>query len=259
MSDLHVEWSGSGPPLVLLHGWAMHGGLLAPLVPALSTKFHVAVVDLPGHGHSAAMPVASLDDVVSELAARFADTGLPLRVLGWSMGAAVALRWARLAPQEIARLVLVGATPRFVAAPDWPHAMEPETLARFGDELAVAYRLTLQRFLTLQMQGSDAGRAALHELRGALFARGEPGAENLRAALAMLQAIDLRDDASHVVAPTLIVSGNRDTLTTAAAGAWLAAAMPAARQVIINGAAHAPFLSHRHAFDAAVLPFLDEY
>lgn len=259
MSDLHVDWSGSGPPLIVLHGWAMHGGLLAPLVPALSTRFRVAVVDLPGHGHSAAMPVASLDDVVSELATRFVDAGLPLRVLGWSMGAAVALRWARLAPRQVGRLVLVGATPRFVASSDWPHAMAPATLARFGDELAVAYRLTLQRFLTLQMQGSDAGRAALHELRGALFARGEPGAENLRCALAMLQAIDLRDDASHVIAPTLIVSGDRDTLTTAAAGAWLAGAMPAARQAIISGAAHAPFLSHRQAFDAAVLPFLDEY
>ena len=62
-----------------------------------------------------------------------------------------------------------------------------------------------------------------------------------------------------VGAPALIVSGDRDTLTTAAAGAWLAAAMPTARQVVINGAAHAPFLSHRPAFDAAVLPFLDEY
>lgn len=259
MNNLHVERSGGGPPLVLLHGWAMHGGLLAPLVPALSTKFQVAVVDLPGHGHSAAMPVTSLDEVVTQVASRFADNGLPLRVLGWSMGAAVALRWARLAPQQVARLVLVGATPRFVAAPDWPHAMAAATLDRFGDELAVAYRLTLQRFLTLQMQGSDTGRAALQELRGALFARGEPGAVNLRAALAMLRAIDLRDDATHVIAPALIVSGNRDTLTPAAAGAWLAAAMPAARQVLIDGAAHAPFLSHRQAFDAAVLPFLDEY
>lgn len=259
MNNLHVERSGSGPPLVLLHGWAMHGGLMAPLVPALSTKFEVAVVDLPGHGHSAAVPVASLDEVVSQVASRFADSGLPVRVLGWSMGAAVALRWARLAPQQVARLVLVGATPRFVAAPDWPHAMAPATLDRFGDELAAAYRLTLQRFLTLQVQGSDTGRAALHELRGALFARGEPGADNLRAALAMLRTIDLRDDATRVIAPTLIVSGNRDTLTTAAAGAWLAAAMPEARQVRIDGAAHAPFLSHRQAFDAAVLPFLDEY
>ena len=57
MSELYVEWSGSGPPLVLLHGWAMHGGLLAPLVPALSARYRVAVVDLPGHGYIVVMRI----------------------------------------------------------------------------------------------------------------------------------------------------------------------------------------------------------
>ena len=52
-------------------------------------------------------------------------------------------------------------------------------------------------------------------------------------------------------------SGAPVTNRAGAAGAWLAHAMPAARQVTITGAAHAPFLSHRSAFDAAVLPFLD--
>ena len=256
MSELYVEWSGSGPPLVLLHGWAMHGGLLAPLVPALSARYRVAVVDLPGHGYSAAQRLTSLDAMVDSLAAQFASTDGSLRVLGWSMGAAVALRWARTVPAQMAQLVLIGATPRFITASDWPHAMEAATLARFGDELALAYRLTLQRFLTLQVQGSDAGRAALHALRGALFARGDPDPDNLRAGLSVLQDLDLREDVALVTAPTLVVSGERDALTAAAAGAWLAATMPVARHVTIAGAGHAPFLSHRDAFDAAVLPFL---
>ena len=42
-----------GPPLVLLHGFALHGGFFSPLVPALSKKHRVHVVDLPGHGFSA--------------------------------------------------------------------------------------------------------------------------------------------------------------------------------------------------------------
>ena len=46
-------------------------------------------------------------------------------------------------------------------------------------------------------------------------------------------------------------------VTPDAAGAWLAAAMPHARHVVIPGAAHAPFLSHRAAFDVAVTEFLD--
>lgn len=256
MNELHVEETGCGPPLVLLHGWAMHGGLFTSLVPALAVRYRVAVVDLPGHGHSATVPLRSLDDAMQVLDARFRDAHEPLRVLGWSMGGALALHWARHEPARIERLVLVGSTPRFITASDWPHAMAPATLQRFGDELAVAYRLTLQRFLTLQVQGSDSGRAALHALRDALFARGEPSPQHLRDALVMLRSIDVRDDLPHIAAPTLVVAGERDTLTPAAASAWMATALPDARLVTIPGAAHAPFLSHRAAFDAAVLPFL---
>src|SRR6476646_11598564 len=52
MSDLHVEVIGQGPPLVLLHGWAMHGGVFAPLVARLRDRYTLHVVDLPGHGLS---------------------------------------------------------------------------------------------------------------------------------------------------------------------------------------------------------------
>ena len=50
--SLHVDIIGSGPPLVLLHGWAMHGGIFAPLVETLRKQRTLYVVDLPGHGHS---------------------------------------------------------------------------------------------------------------------------------------------------------------------------------------------------------------
>ena len=38
MNALHVDITGEGPPLVLLHGWAMHGGIFAPLVQALRAR-----------------------------------------------------------------------------------------------------------------------------------------------------------------------------------------------------------------------------
>ncbi len=67
MSALHVESVGAGPPLVLLHGFALHGGLFAPVVPQLARTHRVHVVDLPGHGHSAG-GAASLDEMTSAVA-----------------------------------------------------------------------------------------------------------------------------------------------------------------------------------------------
>ena len=258
--QLHVESVGSGRPLVLLHGWGMHGGLFAPVLTDLARHHRVHVVDLPGHGHSASPPPGrplSLDGIVAALEGALHHETAPLAVLGWSLGGAVAMRWAALRPNRIASLVLVATTPSFVARDDWPHAMRDETLQKFGDELRAAYRLTLQRFLTLQTQGSEGGRATLGALRHQLFARGAPTAAALDQSLELVRGIDLRTLATTIGAPTLVVAGDRDTLAPRAAGAWLAEALPNARFAEIPGAAHAPFLSHREAFLAIVAPFLD--
>ena len=49
---MHIESIGHGPPLVLIHGWAMHAGIFAPLTARLAEHFEVFLVDLPGHGRS---------------------------------------------------------------------------------------------------------------------------------------------------------------------------------------------------------------
>ena len=75
---------------------------------------------------------------------------------------------------------------------DWPHAMAEATLARFGDELHVAWKLTVQRFLALQVHNSEHGRATLAAMREQLWARGEPSRPALAATLAVLATADLR-------------------------------------------------------------------
>ena len=258
MSRLHVESVGAGPPLVLVHGWAMHGGLWSPLVAHVARRFRVHVVDRPGHGHSATVEPFTLDAIAAELRHAFDTESERALVVGWSLGAFVAMTWALAAPERIARLVLVGATPRFVAAVDWPHAMACDTLRRFHDELRVAYRLTLNRFLALQVHGSEHGRAALSAMRAQLFARGDPSAAVLESSLDVLASADLRERAHAIGVPTLVVAGARDALTPPQAGAWLAQAIPGARLATIDGAAHAPFLSHPREFTAALDEFLDE-
>ncbi len=257
MSALHVETAGHGPPLVLLHGWAMHSGVWGPLFGHLAKRHRVHAVDLPGHGRSGPVDPFTLDGVVDALEATFSGDAFPLVVLGWSLGGMIALRWSRVRPERIGRLVLVCTTPRFVAGTDWPHAISAPTLSRFGDELHVAWRETVLRFLALQIKGSEHAHAVQAALRAQLFARGEPSPRVLAAGLALLRSEDLRAEVRAIGQPALVIAGSRDTLTPAAAGAWLAAALPHARYVPIEGAAHTPFLSHPDAIAAALDRFLD--
>jgi len=255
-SDVHVESIGAGPSLVLLHGFAMHSGLFAPLLPALSANHRVHLVDLPGHGRSPPFPSYTVDTLVDAVH-RAIDGEVPVDVLGWSLGGAVALAWGAKHPARVRRIVAVATTPAFVARSGWPHAMLAETLSRFGDELRVAYEATLKRFLTLQVQGSEEGRATLAAMRAQLFERGRPSPDALEGTLRLLDQLDLRDDVARVRQAVRVVSGDRDTLVPLGAGTWLANALPHGSLSVIAGAGHAPFLSHAREFLAAAQPFLD--
>jgi pimeloyl-[acyl-carrier protein] methyl ester esterase len=167
------------------------------------------------------------------------------------------MRWAQAETGRVERIVLVATTPRFVAGDDWPHAMSAETLARFGDELRVAWRLTMERFLTLQLKGGEHTRATLSALRGLLLVRGAPSPAALADALALIRDSDLRDEAAGITQPALVVSGERDTLALPGAGRWLAEHLPNGSFASIPGAAHMPFLSHADAFATALDPFVD--
>lgn len=258
--SVHVESAGRGRPLVMLHGWGMHSGLWSPLLPRLIERYRMHLVDLPDHGHSDALvtpPPLSLSRVVEAVELAIAETPAPLMILGWSLGGQVALEWARLRPARIGALVLMSTTPSFIQRPDWPHAMAEATLRQFGDELTVAYRPTLKRFVTLQVQGSEHARDALASLRSQLFARGEPSPQALRDSLELLVSNDLRSGIGAISQPALVIAGERDTLAPVAAARWLADALPQASLLVIPGAAHAPFLSHPDALVAALDAFAD--
>jgi pimeloyl-[acyl-carrier protein] methyl ester esterase len=251
--SLHVESHGSGTPLVLIHGWGMHGGIWDNVVPQLAQHFRLHCVELPGHGMSEPQGDFSLDALTATLSVQFNE---PVNVCGWSLGGQVALRWARLAPQQVRRLVLVASTPCFAEREDWPLGVEAETLQQFSAELERDHAATLRRFLSLQMRGSANERELLAVLRTRLFSRGEPDINALRGGLKILCDADLRDELASIHQPVLLIAGERDKLTPPEASFYMAQTLPDARAVEIAGAAHAPFLSHPEIFVEQITDFL---
>lgn len=255
MSLFH-EVRGQGPALVLLHGWAMHAGIFAPLVERLAPHFTLHRVDLPGHGRSAGagLPL-TLDNAAAQVSAVVPPRAL---WLGWSLGGLVALHAAATRPAQVRGLVMVAASPRFVRADDWPHGMDASVFRDFAKALGSDYRGTLDRFLMLEAQGSDHVREELRLLRGEVFAHGEPAADVLCDGLGLLENSDLRAALPGLAMPSLWVAGRRDRLVSPAAMQAAAALAPASRFHQIGSGGHAPFLTHADEVTAALRDFAAE-
>ncbi|MDX2300784.1 MAG: pimeloyl-ACP methyl ester esterase BioH [Xanthomonadaceae bacterium] len=241
--------AGAGPDLVLIHGWAMHGGIFAPLVDALAGRYRLHLVDLPGHGHNRldATPLT-----LDALAARIAAHVPPALWLGWSLGGLVALHAAARGGLGVRGLLMLCASPRFVAAPDWPHGVPMQVFTDFGDGLANHYHATIERFLALEAHGSEHMREELRALRERVFAHGEPAPRALAEGLHLLEHSDLRASLPHLAVPSRWLAGRRDRLVDWRAMQHAAAQTPQATFERIDGAAHAPFLTHAPAVAAAI-------
>lgn len=241
MPELQIAKCGSGPALVMLHGWAMHGGVFAPLIERLQERFTLHVVDLPGHGRSAGSTTPlELDACARQIAAQ-----APRAIwLGWSLGGLVALHAAQQLPESVRGLAMICASARFVRAEDWPQGMADGVFRGFADNLARDYRGTIDRFLMLEAQGSDHVREEIRLLRQQVFAFGEPSREKLGEGLALLQDSDLRAGLAALRMPSLWIAGRRDRLVSPQAMQACAQASGHGRFMRVEGGGHAPFLTH---------------
>jgi pimeloyl-[acyl-carrier protein] methyl ester esterase len=250
---MHIDHQGSGPDLVLIHGWAMHAGIFAPLVRALAPHFRLHLVDLPGHGFSGD-DTAPLD--VADNARRIAAATPRAIWIGWSLGGFVALHAALNESANVRGLVMVASSPRFVAGDDWPLGVDHAVIEEFGAGLAQDYRRTIERFLALEAFGSDQQRIDLRDLKAQVFARGEPAMSALTQGLHILETADLRADLARLAVPSLWIAGRRDRLVNPAAMRW-AAGQARGRYIECNSG-HAPFLAHASALADAIAAFAAE-
>jgi pimeloyl-[acyl-carrier protein] methyl ester esterase len=240
--------------LVLLHGWGMNSAVWDGLASDLPPDIIPCPINLPGHGDRSFSP--PLGDLWS-----WADAcveAAPERAiwLGWSLGALVALAAAVRAPKRVEGLILMTGTPRFVRAADWTPAMLPETLEQFHAGLLADPAETLARFLALQVRGSDDARETLRGLRRRISERPQPDSDALSIGLDILRDEDLRGRLPDIRCPTLWIFGTHDALVPPAVAERVEILMPGALTAVVQGAAHAPHLSHPHRTREIVRTFL---
>ncbi len=245
MQKPFVQSEGSGPDLVMLHGWSMHGGIWDGIAPQLAQRFRLHRIDLPGHGFSQALPLDSLQNLAASIVSCIPANAI---VCGWSLGGQVALTLATHWPEHVSQLVLIATTPCFIKRSDWSWGMDATTLQLFKENLERHYLQTLQRFLALQVRGGIDQTTILAQLRERLLQRGQPAAQALQAGLQILLTSDLRALLPQITQPVTLIHGENDVITPIDAAHWMHQQLPGAQFKPMAHCGHAPFLSYPDAF-----------
>lgn len=227
---------------VLIHGWGQHSGVWSDLALPDAVCF-----DLPQ-----AFVLERMVDDFANIAPQ------SCAVIGWSLGAQIALRWAQKYPQQVCKLVLISATPCFGQRNDWSHGSPEAVQQAFAAQVATSPARALQRFADLMAEGEADVRTARKALRASRTEQPLPTTEALLDGLRFLAETDLR--ASLKVAPpqpALIIHGAADTITPVGAGEWLAATLPNAQSLILPHCGHAPVVTHAEKVRNAIREFLN--
>ncbi|HVA93232.1 MAG TPA: 2-succinyl-6-hydroxy-2,4-cyclohexadiene-1-carboxylate synthase [Chloroflexota bacterium] len=265
----HVTVTGSGPPLILLHGFAGGSETWEEHRTTLGAHFRTLAIDLLGHGGADAPPDAdrySMHHTVADLRALCDILLSPLPtggherygLLGYSMGGRVALHLALAEPERVGALVLESTSPG-IADPEEraKRRRGDEELAEFTERKGVAAftrrwealpLFASQRRLSLpirhrqrQQRLRNVPRGLANSLRGAGAGVAEPVHERL----------------GELTMPTLLIVGALDERYRLHAET-MQAALPHARLALVPDAGHNVHLEQPKLFDAQVLGFFRE-
>jgi pimeloyl-ACP methyl ester carboxylesterase len=240
--DIYYEIHGSGPPLLLTHGYSSTSAMWQGQVEALSKNHKLVLWDMRGHGRSAypddpgsyseALTVADMAALLDAVGAGSAIVG------GLSLGGYMSLAFYRAHPERVRALLIIDTGPGFKKddARDAWNKRALDTGDRFEREgLDVLKSASPERSTVSHRDASGLAHAA----RGMLTQRDA-------------RVIELLPD---IKVPALVVVGADDAPFLAASD-YMAAKIPGAKKVVVPAAGHAVNIDQPQAFIDAVLPFL---
>jgi pimeloyl-ACP methyl ester carboxylesterase len=248
---------GQGSPLVFLQGAIGDGDLdWQALLPHLTNRFTCHLPSLRGRGLSGEHPNLSFGRLVDDVLAYLDSIGEPTGLVGWSLGAGLALVAAGAQPDAVATVAVVG--------PGMPGLMDEQERAAFGEAVARTGELAAAGDLT----------AAVRAFAGFVF-NGEEiavaeGAGYFEAAARYVPTMlnffrqqmayegPMPDDLAvlgAISAPVLVLPGSASKSYESASARHLADHVPNARIHEIPGAGHAALQTHPEALAEALTEF----
>jgi pimeloyl-[acyl-carrier protein] methyl ester esterase len=253
---LKVQDLASSPNCVLLHGWGVNNGVFRRLCEKLPSYLRIRLIDLPGFGRNNHINIGNAEfaEMTELLAAAMPDRAI---LMGWSLGGLFAQQLALTYPKKVIAVLQVCSSPKFVAEDDW-HGIKPVVLKQFEHQLHHDHAKTVDRFLAIQAMGSATAKQDIKAIRELVARHGAPHPEALAKGLFYLHSVDLRSELGRSDVPTLRLYGAKDSLVPIKSLNAMEALCPASDKVVIEGASHAPFISHPDEFVTELDKYLTE-
>ena len=262
--ELHVEESGSGRPVVLMHGWPLSGQAWAAQVPALvDAGYRVVTYDRRGFGQSSQPAdgydydtfAADLDAVMTQL--DLTDATL----VGFSMGGGEVVRYLKTyGADRVRSAVLAAAVPPYLyKSEDNPEGgLDDATIEQFESGVRDDRPAFLEGFVEMFFAAGDKGDLVSQATKDEAFqvASGASPKGTLDC-IAAFGRTDFRPDVAAVTVPTLVLHGDADGIVPfEVSGRRSADSIPGAQLHVIAGGPHGINASHAEEFNAALLEFL---
>lgn len=255
---LHLlEWGPPGSPtLCLLHGGAAHAHWFDLVAPGFGDRYHVVALDQRGHGESDwARPAAyATQDFARDLVAVLDALGNgPAILVGHSMGGHNAMAFAAWYPERVRALVVVDSRP---VLPDerlaMMHRRGERPMRRYptAEDAVAAFRLLPRDTVADPALLAHVARAGVAADNGRFRYRFDPEANRVRRPVDNWRLVD------RIVAPTLIVRGERSPVLPRDMAERLRSAIGDSRVVEIPGAYHHLVLDRPVEFTAVLDEFL---
>ena len=240
------------PPLLFLHGIGGAARAFRGQLDHFGAEYRSIAWDMPGYGNSTPLPLVTMDALAAALAGFIEELGLRRPVLvGHSLGGMVAQRLLARAPQAARAVVLAQTSAAFGSRdPAW----QAEFLsARLGPLDAGRSMAALAEAMVTDMAGPGADPEGLALARDCLAHTPD---STFRDSIMAMPGFDGRDALARLTVPALVLAGTLDTAAPARGMERMAACIPGAQYVALDGVGHLAHLEQPGAFNAAVAQFL---
>jgi pimeloyl-ACP methyl ester carboxylesterase len=247
--------TGSGPAVVLLHGYPFNRSMWREQTEALSASYRVITPDLRGHGETTATDEpATMDEMARDVAALMDELNIHRAAVGGlSMGGYVALAFYRRFPLRVRALILAD-TRSQADTEEARRTREQQARKALKEGMSGIVETSLPKALApATMKERPKLVARVREMM--MKTRPEGAAAALRG---MAARIDQSDFLPSIFAPTLIIVGSEDELTPVRDAEFMRREIRGSRLEIIDGAAHVSNIENPAQFNRALKSFLDE-